>query len=201
PRLRRALAGAAVTLSANDFETQKSVSDLNGNYHFKISANRGFQLNVSKENYFSRNIAYSYSQLAKVDTLFSADLCLTPFKVDKPIVLNNIFYEFDKATLTDSSKITLDHLYTIMKDNENIEIELSAHTDIIGSYAYNMDLSERRAKSCVDYLVGKGIAPERMKSKGYGYTMPIAENKLANGKDNPAGRALNRRTAFKVTKK
>lgn len=95
----------------------------------------------------------------------------------------------------------LDNLYGIMVDNQNIEIELSAHTDIIGSYAYNIDLSERRAQSCVEYLISKGISADRMKSKGYGYDFPIAPNKTPDGKDNPEGRALNRRTEFKVTKK
>lgn len=88
-----------------------------------------------------------------------------------------------------------------MEDNPKIEIELSAHTDSKGSDAYNMDLSVRRAKSCVDYLVSKGIPISRMTSRGYGETKPVAPNELPNGKDNPEGRALNRRTEFKVTKK
>lgn len=87
-----------------------------------------------------------------------------------------------------------------MIDNPNIEIELSAHTDNIGTEAYNMELSDNRAKSCVDYLMSKGIVPDRMTFKGYGFSKPIAPNKLTNGKDNPDGRALNRRTEFKVTK-
>lgn len=194
------LVGANVTLSAKDFPTQNMLSDASGNYRFQVNSNRGFQLNVSKENYFAKNISFTYDQLAKADTLFSANLCLTPFKIDKPIVLENVLYEFDKATLTDSSKLILDNLYTIMIDNPNIDIELSAHTDIIGTHAYNMDLSDRRAKSCVDYLIEKGVSSVRMKSRGYGFTRPIAENKLPNGKDNPAGRALNRRTEFKVIK-
>jgi outer membrane protein OmpA-like peptidoglycan-associated protein len=88
-----------------------------------------------------------------------------------------------------------------MEDNPKIEIELSAHTDSKGSDAYNMDLSIRRAKACVDYLVSKGIPIARMTSRGYGETRPVAPNELPNGKDNPEGRALNRRTEFKVTKK
>lgn len=195
------LEGATVTLTAKDFEKQQVNTDENGIYNFKVNSNRGFQLNVAKDSYFAKNMAYTYDQLAKIDTLFSPDLCLTPFKIDKPIVLENVLYEFNKATLTDSSKLILDNLYQIMVDNQNIEIELSAHTDTIGSYDYNMKLSDLRAKSCVEYLVSKGIAEERMKSKGYGFTIPVAPNKLPNGKDNPVGRALNRRTEFKVTKK
>ncbi|RYD85047.1 MAG: OmpA family protein, partial [Sphingobacteriales bacterium] len=142
-----------------------------------------------------------YDDLAKSDTLFSAEICLTGFEVNKPIVLKDIFYEFDKADLTAESQKKMDYLYGIMVDNPSLEIELSAHTDSKGVEIYNQDLSERRAKSCVDYLISKGIAPERMVSKGYGETKPVAPNTLKNGKDNPAGRALNRRTEFKVTKK
>ncbi len=194
------ISGATLTLWARDIEAQKIITDENGNYRFLVNSNRGYQLNASKDNYFSKNIAYGFDQL-KLDTLFNADLCLTPFKIDKPIVLKNILYEFDKASLTEASKIILDDLFKIMIDNKNIEIELGAHTDIIGSFAYNIDLSNRRAQSCVDYLVSKGIDERRMRSKGYGYTVPVAENKLKNGADNPEGRALNRRTEFKVTKK
>ena len=78
-------------------------------------------------------------------------------------------------------------------------IELSAHTDSKGSNAYNLKLSEARARSVVNYLVSKGIAAERLQAKGYGETMPIADNTV-NGKDNPAGREKNRRTEFKVLK-
>ncbi|MGY0038782.1 OmpA family protein [Pedobacter sp. NJ-S-72] len=123
------------------------------------------------------------------------------FIFDKPIVLENILYDFNSYQLNPVSETILDKLYKILVDNETIEIELSAHTDNIGTAAYNFKLSDRRAKSCVDYLVGKGISASRMTSKGYGFSKPIAPNQLPSGKDNPQGRQLNRRTEFKVTKK
>lgn len=195
------LEGVKVTLSGKDFEKQTVITDASGKYSFKINSNRGLQINAVKDNFFAKNISYTYDQLVLVDTLLRADLCLEPIVIDKPIVLKNIFYEFDKADLTEASKLTLNTLYDIMNDNPNIAIELSAHTDIMGTEAYNLDLSDRRAKSCVTYLVAKGIAADRMTWKGYGFSMPIAPNKLDDGKDNPEGRALNRRTEFKVTKK
>ena len=91
-----------------------------------------------------------------------------------------------------------------MEDNPDMEIELGSHTDNIGTDEYNLDLSNRRAKSCTDYLESKGIAAARMTSKGYGESMPIAPNEIIvkrKKKDNPEGRAKNRRTEFKVTKK
>lgn len=200
-KTQQPLEGATVTLTGNDMQTQTTQTDLNGTYSFGINSNRGFKLNAVKDLYFAKNLAYSYEKLASVDTLKSDELCLVPFKVDKPIVLENILYEFNSAELTSSSEATLNYLYDLMVDNKNIEIELGAHTDNIGAADYNMDLSHRRAKSCVDYLIKKGISPGRLASKGYGLTMPVAANQFKSGMDNPEGRALNRRTEFKVTKK
>lgn len=194
------LKDAIVTL-ANSVQQFKFTTDEMGKYTFRVNSNRQFKLTAEKDKYFSKTLNFSYAQMAQKDTLFSPELCLTPFEIDKPIVLKNVLYEFNQATLTEDSKEKMDYLYGIMVDNPTIEIELSAHTDSKGSEAYNLDLSERRAKSCVDYLVGKGIAQNRMTSRGYGKTRPIAPNEFPNGKDNPEGRALNRRTEFKVTKK
>ncbi|TKC60028.1 hypothetical protein FBD94_13980 [Pedobacter hiemivivus] len=194
------LKDAVVTL-ADSVQQFKFTTDELGKYTFRVNSNRQFKLTADKDKYFSKILNFSYAQMALKDTLFSPELCLTPFEIDKPIVLKNVLYEFNQATLTEDSKEKMDYLYTIMVDNPTIEIELSAHTDSKGSEVYNLDLSERRAKSCVDYLVEKGIAQNRMTSRGYGKTRPIAPNELPNGKDNPEGRALNRRTEFKVTKK
>jgi outer membrane protein OmpA-like peptidoglycan-associated protein len=120
-------------------------------------------------------------------------------KIPKGAVkIENIYYDFDKATLRDSSKLGLDSLYQILIDNPQIKIELSSHTDSKGKDAYNMRLSQARAQSVVDYLIARGIAADRLVAKGYGETKPIAPNTLPNGKDNPEGRQLNRRTEFKV---
>jgi OOP family OmpA-OmpF porin len=194
------LKDAVVTLS-DSVQQFKFTTDEMGKYSFKVNSNRGFKLNAEKDKYFNKAISFSYGQLAQKDTLFSPELCLIPYEIDKPIVLKDVLYEFNKAELTPDSKEKLDHLYTIMVDNPTIEIELSSHTDSKGSEAYNLDLSERRARSCVDYLIEKGIGANRMTSKGYGKTRPIAPNEFPDGKDNPDGRALNRRTEFKVTKK
>lgn len=194
------LVDATITL-ADSLQSFKVKTDANGTYSFTVNSNRYFKLTAEKDKYFSKTLTFTYDQMAQRDTLFSPELCLTPFEVDKPIVLKDVLYEFNKAELTPDSKEKLDHLYTIMVDNPTIEIELSSHTDSKGTDAYNFDLSDRRAKSCVDYLIGRGIPSNRMTSKGYGESRPIAPNELANGKDNPDGRALNRRTEFKVTKK
>ncbi|MBB2149769.1 OmpA family protein [Pedobacter gandavensis] len=173
-----------------------------GKYNFKLNTNRKLKITAQKTDYFIKTLSYSYDQLAQKDTLITEEICLLRIPPpDTAIVLKDVLYEFDKYDLTEDSKGKLDFLYTIMVDNPKIEIELSAHTDSKGTPEYNLDLSDKRAKACVDYLIGKGIDASRMTSKGYGMSMPVAPNHLPNGKDNPVGRALNRRTEFKVTKR
>ena len=199
-KTNKPLVGATVTLTDSTGQ-HKAITDAQGIYKLNITTNRKVKLLAEMPEYFAKVVNFGYETLAKSDTLFSSDLCLVPFKVDKPIVLKDIYYEFNSAELNDASKGTLDQLFTIMSDNEHIEIELSAHTDNIGTAEYNLELSEKRARSCVDYLIAKGIPASHMVSKGYGFTKPIAPNQLPDGKDNPEGRQMNRRTEFKVTKK
>jgi OOP family OmpA-OmpF porin len=194
------LPGAMVML-VDSLQELKMKSGADGCYSFRINSNRGFKISAQLDSYFTKVLTYSYAELIKADTLVNPRLCLMPFKIDKPIVLKDILYDFNSAELNEGSKVILDQLYTLMEDNKNIEIELSAHTDNIGTEVYNMDLSDRRAISCVDYLTSKGVNPERMKSKGYGFSKPVAPNQFPNGDDNFLGRQQNRRTEFKVTKK
>ncbi|MBN2667932.1 MAG: OmpA family protein [Bacteroidales bacterium] len=93
-------------------------------------------------------------------------------KIGEPIALDNIFYDFGKWTLTDSSKIELQKLVKILNDNPNITIELASHTDMIGDDASNIILSQKRAQSVVDFLIENGIAADRLTAKGYGETKP-----------------------------
>ncbi|WP_443936699.1 OmpA family protein [Pedobacter sp. MW01-1-1] len=194
------LEGATVTFIQEETIT-KIQTNATGKYSFQFDRKKPVKMLIAKDNYFAIRKEYSYQDLAQADTMIAKDYCIEPFKVDVPIVIDNVYYEFNKADLTDASKTVLDGLFKIMEDNPEIEIELGAHTDDIGSDIYNLDLSQRRAKSCVDYLISKNIAANRMVAKGYGESKPIAANKTPKGKDNPDGRAKNRRTEFKVTKK
>lgn len=202
-KTKKPIMGATVTLSTEE-SAQKLLTGIDGKYDFKVDSRRPIKLLFAKENYFAMTSKYNYEELAKADTLIYKDYCLSPFKLGIPIALENIYYEFDKSDLTEPSKKVLDFLIPIMEDNPEMEIELGSHTDNIGTAEYNLDLSYRRAKSCTDYLESKGIVAARMTSKGYGEAIPIAPNTIGKGKkrkDNPIGRAKNRRTEFKVTKK
>ena len=171
-----------------------------GAFSFNVINKRPLKLNFSKENYFTKNIMVPTSELQKVDTLYRKDVYLTAYEINKPVVIPNILYDFDKATLRPESKLVLDTLAQVLRDNPNMVVRMSAHTDSKGSDAYNMELSQRRAQSCVDYLSSVGIAASRMEAKGYGESEPIAPNTKPDGSDNPEGRQLNRRTEFTVLK-
>jgi OmpA-OmpF porin, OOP family len=129
------------------------------------------------------------------------DLCLQPEapKVNETVVLNNVYYDYDKAALKPESFPALDELVALLNKYPGMSIEVGAHTDSKGRDTYNQKLSEARAESVVKYLVEKGIDAGRLTAKGYGETMPVEPNEL-DGKDNPAGREKNRRTEFKVLK-
>ena len=92
--------------------------------------------------------------------------------ISAPTLIDNIFYDFDKATLRDSSKTALNNLVTILHENPNITIELAAHCDYKGSAEYNKQLSQRRAESVVAYLIAHGISADRLTPKGYGKERP-----------------------------
>jgi OOP family OmpA-OmpF porin len=103
------------------------------------------------------------------------------------VVLRDVHFEFDSATLTSDAERVLDGVADKLSANENVSVRLEGHTDSIGSEAYNLDLSQRRAESVKEYLASQGVSPSRMRAIGYGEEQPIATNETA------AGRAQNRR--------
>ncbi|MFD0751855.1 OmpA family protein [Mucilaginibacter calamicampi] len=199
---QKPLLGATVSLkdslSGNILNKVKIAQS--GKYLFNINTKRPYNLVVEKSGYFTKVLPVPLSGRMAKDTLLNADICLQPFEVNKPIVIKNVLYDFNKAGLRPESKAVLDELVKLLRDNPKIKIELSAHTDGIGSDAYNNKLSQERAKACVDYIISRGINKEKIFAKGYGKTRPIAPNTLPNGQDNPEGRQMNRRTEFTILK-
>ncbi|WPU93814.1 OmpA family protein [Mucilaginibacter sabulilitoris] len=199
---QKPLEGAKVSFidSLTKDTVKQMVVNKTGRYAFDVTTKRPYSLRLEKDGYFAKNVPVPASGRMTNDTLNNPDICLQAFTVDKPIVIKNVLYDFNKATLRSESKIVLDTLIIVLKDNPKIKVELGSHTDWIGSDKYNDKLSQARAQSCVDYIISKGIEQSRIYAKGYGERKPIAPNALPNGKDNPAGRQLNRRTEFKVLK-
>ncbi|MFN5317793.1 MAG: OmpA family protein [Bacteroidia bacterium] len=166
-----------------------------GKYLISLPSGRNYGIAVTLEDYlfYSENIdlpaSKTYQEIDK-------DIELSKLEVGQKIVLRNIFYDFNKSSLRDQSISELDRLTKLLETNPAMRIEISSHTDNVGSAAYNEKLSLSRAESVVDYLVNKkGIKKERLEFKGYGFTQPIAPN------DTDQGRQLNRRTEFKILSK
>jgi outer membrane protein OmpA-like peptidoglycan-associated protein len=179
-----------------DIEKNVVVATLNSNkatgkYLISLPSGKNYGVIVKAKDYLFHsvnvNIPFTtgYQEIVK-------DIELKKVVIGKSIVLNNIFYDFDKATLRSESMAELDRLINLLNENPTIKIELSSHTDDKGSDDYNQKLSQQRAQSVVDYLIQKGISTDRLTAKGYGETVPVAPN------DTDENRQLNRRTEFKI---
>jgi outer membrane protein OmpA-like peptidoglycan-associated protein len=170
----------------------KVKTDYDGTFTLPLPTGEIYALNVSADNYlfYSEHIEL----LEARDSLhpFIKYIFLKPIQKNQTMVLNNILFDFDKATLKPESYIELEKLYKFLSENPNLIIEIGGHTDNIGTKEYNQILSEKRAKAVYDYLISKNINANRLKYKGYGDTMPIADNSTEEG------RQLNRRTEIKI---
>jgi outer membrane protein OmpA-like peptidoglycan-associated protein len=169
-----------------------SNSDSQGAFLLCIPTGRDYMLNVSKEKYLFYSENFNLDGIHSKTEPFLKNIALQPVSTGEIVVLNNIFFDTDKYDLKEESFIELEKLKTLLLNNPQMKIEIRGHTDNTGSKQHNQILSENRAKTVVNYLISKGIKPERIQSKGYGDTIPRATN------DTPEGRALNRRTEFKV---
>jgi outer membrane protein OmpA-like peptidoglycan-associated protein len=123
------------------------------------------------------------------------DLYLSPIEVGEVVRINNVFFDFAKATLREESYPELNRVVKFMNDNPSMEIALGGHTDNVGSDPANLKLSEERIQSVKAYIAEQGIDGDRMSAKGYGETKPIASN------DTEEGRQQNRRVEFTIVKK
>ncbi len=132
--------------------------------------------------------------LAKTEIISTKEIKLDSidYKVGNTVTLENIFFEFDKATILEKSEPELNKLMDILSDYPYLSIQISGHTDNVGSDTYNQKLSEARAKSVVDYLIQKDVDPDRLSYKGYGSIKPVTSNQTDEG------RARNRRVEFTV---
>jgi outer membrane protein OmpA-like peptidoglycan-associated protein len=142
----------------------------------------------------AKGFVFSEDSVEIENQTVNKDLYLSPIEVDQAYVLRNIYFDYDKATLRPESKVELDRLVKILKENPTMVIEIGGHTDSDGSEEYNLRLSQARAESVMKYLIQAGIEPERLRAKGYGETQPVAPN------DTPENKQKNRRTEFKVLK-
>ncbi len=166
-------------------------------YFWDTQAFMSYKLMADKEGYFSNDATFSVERKFENDTM-RVDIYLTPIPPKEPIVIENIFYDFDGAGLRPESFKGLDSLYNLLMANPTIQIEIRSHTDSKGKDAYNLVLSQKRAESVVKYLMEKSIPKERLVATGMGEKELLVKETTEDGKDCESCRQLNRRTDFKI---
>jgi outer membrane protein OmpA-like peptidoglycan-associated protein len=190
--------GLPSSIELKDIKTNQRLSkiqtDEEGNYLVTLPLGKDYAFNVNRKSYlmYSENFPFATKT---PDSTYLINIPLQPIDTGASIVLKNIFFETGKYTLQQVSAAELDNLAELLKENPTLNIQINGFTDNQGKPADNMILSENRAKAVVKYLIQKGIEPTRLSAKGYGETLPIADN------NTEIGRAKNRRTSMKVTRK
>jgi len=170
---------ASVRLVGKDGTDRRVFVKNDGTYTTEVTRGMDYVMMASAPGYLNQKQTLSVPDEEKSDTYY-VDFYLA--SISKPVLIENIFYDFDKATLRPESKQALDELIAMLNDNPNVTIELSAHTDRKGSDEYNKDLSQRRAQSVVDYLIKGGIEKDRLTAVGYGKSKPQPVSKKAAAK-------------------
>lgn len=208
---------AVIRIVGDDGSIQKEVARDDGSFKFNLQRGVRYVMQAGAKGYLNVKQEFE-SDMEEADADYAVDFVLAA--VFKPQVVENIFYDFDRATLRPESKTALDEMAQMLRDNPSVTIEMGSHTDRVGTDEYNLALSDRRAKSVVDYLVAAGIGADRLTWKGYGETVPKTVTKRINkeypqfpegtvlteefintlsDEDREAADQINRRTEFQVT--
>lgn len=165
---------ATVRIVGKDGLNVKVPVKKDGTYRVELERDIRYVMMASARGYLNQNYELHTGPEEENET-YIVDFFLSP--ISKPVVIDNIFYDFDKATLRPESKKALDEMIKMLNDNPNVTIELGAHTDRKGTDQYNERLAQRRAQSVVDYLIAGGIEAARLEAKGYGESVPKTINK------------------------
>lgn len=165
---------------------------ITGEYLLCIPTDNDYMLNVNRRDYLFYSDNFTLRGIYHLEKPFLKDILLKRIQIGEKLILKNIFYNTDSYALGNESIYELDKIYHFLKAHEVVRIEISGHTDNTGTRSYNQKLSEKRAKSVVDYLIDKGIDASRLVYRGYGFDHPVDEN------DTEEGRAKNRRTELKI---
>lgn len=166
---------------------------------FQLNENTDYSVSGNKDGYFSKTEDIStIGKKQSEDMIVKLKIEMEKIELNKPIVLKNIYYDFDKANIRPDAALELNKLVKILNDNPSIKVELSSHTDCRGTDAYNQKLSQSRAVSAVAYIISKGIAKDRITAKGYGESMPTVKCAPSCESCTEEQHQENRRTEFKV---
>ncbi|MGV3588764.1 MAG: OmpA family protein [Adhaeribacter sp.] len=181
-----------------DTTALKTFSDASGIFSFPILDGVQYVVKGSKPGYLTRSVTVAPNCQSTLD-MIKMGMVLNRNTLNKPIIIENIYYDLDKYDIRPDAAIELDKLVRTLQDNPKIKIELSSHTDSRQTHSYNNLLSQMRADAAVNYIISKGIASDRIIAKGYGETKLL--NKCADNVNcSEADHQLNRRTEFKILK-
>lgn len=206
------LPGVRVRLQSESSEIlDETVTGPDGKFSFRVYPGESYVLFGEKPDYLTARTAFSMlgKEIPKeelkdlvTNKTFETTLSLDRIVIDKAIVLENIYYDLDRWEIRPDAALELDKLVNVLRDNPEITIELSSHTDSRAPDDYNMELSQKRARSAVEYIISKGISPDRIVARGYGETRVIVTDAeiaaLPTEEAREAAHQRNRRTEFKI---
>lgn len=162
-----------------------------GSYIISLPKGDAYGFTASAEGYYAISENIDLKELEEYKEI-ERNIYMAPVKKGVPIRLNNIFFDFGKASLKEESHSELNRLAMLLTKNTDLSIEIGGHTDNVGSEEDNLNLSQQRTESVVNYLIEQGVSKSRLLAKGYGETSPLADN------DTDEGKASNRRVEFKI---
>ena len=166
----------------------------------ELEKNTDYNFFGSHEGYFNNSARFSSKGIAQDENnpvqKFEVEIVLDKIFKNKEITLDNIYYDYNQSNIRRDAQPTLNELANTLLENPNIRIQMASHTDCRGKANYNQTLSQRRAQSAVDYLITKGIAPERLQAKGFGKSSPAIDCLCSRCLEEE--HQANRRTTFSV---
>jgi len=188
--------GLPCTVELSSDSSQKILSDVQtdetGFYFITLPVGKNYTFTVNRKGYLFYSDVFNLADKPS-DSTYEKNILLQPVELNAIVRMKNIQFPNNSFQLEPVSMIELNKLIQLMNDNPSLKIQINGYTDNVGNDADNLKLSENRAKAVVDFLVTKDIDAKRMTWKGFGETQPIADNSTEEG------RALNRRTEFKIT--
>ena len=171
-----------------------------GNYSILLDDNTEYAFTASKSGFLTNAARFSSAGIGRDPALeeqvYELEVVLDKIYLNKEIILENIYYDFDKWDIREDAKPTLNALAENLRLNPSIRIQLASHTDCRGNDAYNLELSQKRAQSAVDYLIAAGIDALRLSPKGFGETQPSVDCLCTRCTEEQ--HQANRRTTFAI---
>jgi OmpA-OmpF porin, OOP family len=180
-----------IDLSKASVESRVKSDSLTGKYLIVLTQGAEYGLYITKPGYLFRSMNFNYSEVSDFEPIV-VDIELEKVREGSVVVLNNIFFDVDKYELKEKSVTELTEVIRFLNTNPSVRIQVSGHTDDVGKSEYNIDLSHKRSRSVVNYLISKGIDKSRIVAKGYGASRPLGDN------NTDEGRQLNRRIEILV---